>query len=556
MIDPEKGGEASAVTYVRTGELMLAGSVGAAVGAFSGALSTQFLPAKIQLDKGVDVKASFVPNKQGLIGRSGDDELGLPEAPISTPIPGFRGVKVELVNGNVVREVTGAIDNPKTVKKFTNIVAQPTAGAVEPIQEALTMRVAEGALAGALLLPFLGVALAKRLHILKQLHSKIPAKTRALAYPAAAVFMVGCGVGGDNIIQGIESEGQPLPAEIANRSPYLKNATVKGADLNNAVKKVVASYDKGQRAWKIIDKSLSTKLSDFERSGGLSYKYDPSKESRLYQDSALCNIPYIENVLPTVISKTSPSFFGDTGDRRTNGNTLPFENDCEVKILSAVGDRPSLFLTGNHDQAPKNDKVIARLINGVTHVTYGDPRSKRWGHSNPPLTQGELNKQIAEQGSKIAEVACEITSRTGHAPDVDVHAPEAGFEAGLSGCASTITSSHGIRHNDNKNTTQPILNEYVSLRGTVFQQLINITASGSVNNRSIYKGPGKTGGVVLAEYDKERHRFSRVVSILFKKDRTVSISTLPRRDATAPDPYMLNFVRQYSPTADRLSDIR
>lgn len=555
MIDPERGGEASALSYFRAGEIMLVGSVGAAAGAIAGALSTEVRPANIQLDKGVDIEASFAFGKEGLIAQNDGDELSLPNAPVSTPMPGFKGVKLKLKNGDVVRDVTQAIDNPKSIKKFTKLAAQPQAGVVEPIKDALTLRLAEGTVAGAILLPVIGYVAVKRLRPIKRMHNITPGRARVLAYPAAAALLVGCGVSGDQMIQQIEPTGSPLPTEIANRSPLLKDATVNGSDLKNAVKKVVASFDEGKNAWRIIDKNLRQELSDFERVGGLDYKYDLTTSTRLYQDSALCNVPYIENVLPTLISKLDPAFFGDTGDRRTNGNTWPYEGPCEPKIQQAIGDTQSFQAVGNHDAAPDKDEVIVRVIDGVTHVTYHDPRSERWGHDNPPLLQSELNKQIGEQGSKLAEVACRITDQTGRPPEIEVHTPEAGFEAGLAGCATNITSSHGIRHNDNKNTTVPIISRFQSLNGRQFGQLINVTSSGSVDNRSTYKAPGKNGAVVLAEYNKADQRFMRAIRIIFKKDKTVKIDTVEEPPVSEPTTYMLSFVRQNSPTAEKVAGL-
>ncbi len=555
MIDPERGGEVSALACARTGQVVSATVAGAAIGAMAGAFSTQVKPVSITLDKDVQVAASFAPHEHGLVVRNDQDELGLPYAPVSTSIPGFGGVKLELKGGKVVQEVTQAINTQQSIKKFTKLAAQPQVGVVDPIKDGLTGRVIEGSVAGVIILPILGAVALRRYGALGRLKNVFSGRKKYVVLPAGLAALAGCGYSGDQIIQNMNDAGHPLPASITSRSPYLKDASIKGEDLSEAVDKIVARLDKGRNEWTLINSNLSAKLGNFERNGGLSYKFGSDVETELNETGVLCNGPYTDTILPTLVRTLQPSYFIDTGDRQTNGKKWPFENGCEKQIIRSIGPIPRLFIKGNHDQAAPKQAVSVSLINGVKHVSYPDPRSTRWGTSKPPLSQAELERELAIQGSAVAETACDILDKTGVAPDVDVHTPEAAFETILRGCANNVSSGHGIRHNDDKNTTHPIFRSYVSLTGRLVQSLINVTASGSVDNRSIYKGPGKAGAVVLREFRKRDHAFNGAISIVFNKDRSVEIKQIVKPAPIEPTAYMRSLVINNSPTAKKVIDL-
>ncbi len=560
------------LALVRKAEMvMVSGLTAGLAGAIGGALSTELVPADVALSKSVNVEASFNLGGEGLILQNKNDELNLPNAPLSTHLPGFEGVKLRLKDRSVVKEVNQVIDDPQhnkpaSFEQFTTLAARPDAAIVQPVKDALTARVAEGALAAPLVL-IAGAVAIKRLRPFTKLGNMLGrfSPERNLSLPKGAVAalgtlaVAGCGVGGNVIIQNIDSAGSSLPAQIAKRSPYLKNATIKGDDIKRLANQIVGTLDEGQSAWQKIDANLEAKLDQYASKGGLSYIGNDKIVSELNETGVLCNQPFLTIVEPTLQSRLQPPITEDSGDRFTSGDTWGYESKCETDLLKPITNAKSILIAGigNHDGEPLSTDLnprdnFTKTVGGVTYVTYPDPRSNRWGHPNKALSQTALNKLIGQQGSILAEKACAIMDKTGVPPNVVVHTPEAGFETELRGCAQSVSSGHGVQPGDGKNTNRPTLTNYRADNGNVVQQLINVTASGAADTSSFYNKPGRDGAVVLKQYFRTGHKFISATSIIFKKDLSVEIHEMKNPEAIPPTQFMRQFVSTNSPTANML----
>jgi hypothetical protein len=561
------GFENSALRFVKSAERAF--TLGGIVGLGAGALSTKYAPVKVQLAQHIQAEAGFI-SEHGLIAENKENQLAVPHAPVSTPLPGFHGVKVKIRTGDVVHELTHSIKNPKAVENLKVLAAEPKAGIVVPIKKALAVRAGEGAVIGAslFLLPVIGAVALKQFapnfrpsKIFKKV-ADAPATFRYAAYMVTAVGVLGSfGFGSKNIVQPSESRGKPLPPWLTSRSNSLKGATMKGPALENVVSEIGKDYDQGLVAGRLTSANLNTEIDRLEAAGE-NLTPTPDEDTELNQTGILCNIGFTKYVEPTLQKRFLPSVTADLGDRFTTGNTWGYEHNCESNIVSTIANKSSFFgAMGNHEGKPTRWSIgygnkTTKTINGVTYVSYRDPRSLRWGHKNPPLSDEEVNKLIIEQGSTIAEIACGITKETGTPPDIVANAPEAVVEAELRGCANNVSTGHGVQHNDNKNTTRPIFSTYRSIDGRIVHQLINVTASGSKNHSSPYKKPGKDGAVVLFRYSKPAHQLLKAYSIIFKKNGAVNIEEAKIPEATPVPAYLEQLVDRYSSTAYKVRELR
>lgn len=548
--------------------LSVAGATGVVVGAAAGALRTEFQPIGVELSKDIHAEVSFTEH-EGLTAVNYDNEISAPNAPVVTNLPGFRGVKVNITKPDLFNAVDQAINNPEqpkpaSSKQLLSVAAKPGL-AVQSVNEALTAEVVHGATAG-LLVFVAGAVMIRKAHPVRRFHELVNRirheKIRKLAPWAATLSMsvvtAGCGYTGNQVLQNLDQPGAPLPGAIANRSALLKGATTKGSEISSRIQRILRTFDKGTASWTRIDAKLNMVVDEYEAGDGLLYRGDKSTQTVLNQTGVLCNEPFTKTVNNTIQKRFKPDITEDTGDRTLSGGRWPYERDCVKNLVANITSKAIVMGDGNHegDEPTRwsigKDSDYTRKVGGVYYISSPDPRANRWGKDTEKLSYKDLAALIGQQGSIIAERACEVEEKTGEKPRILAHTPEAGYEAILRGCASIVSSGHGIGHNDNKNTTRPSLKKFTALDGSEVYQLINVTAPGSSNNSSQYGGPGKDGATVIMHYNMPQNELTAAEAIIIKKDAMPEIKAMEMPEAKSPTQEMLDFVATNSKNSKKL----
>ncbi len=557
----ERGGEldSTAITNIAVvgGSAVAAGAAGALVVAEG----TKTHPVPIAFSPDIRGTVGFT-DEAGATATNVDQTIILPNAKVGTGLPILQGVKVNITHPNIYQELNNALAHPHQTtavqKQFVALIAKPET-TKQQVSETLTSAVVDGATGFAVVAAGVAIA-ARRIHPIRRFNNYVDSlKSRSArlavrggAVALAATVVGGCGYQGYDYAASSQINSEPLPAEITKRSPQLEGGSVHGDILKGLLNKVVAQVDKGSRGWDSTNDQVNTALSKFILKNGNNAGYEGS-DAVISMTGMLCNEGAARTVYQTMQWRFPHSATVSAGDNFIMGHRWPaIESNCMKLIQNHTIGRNNVSALGNHDGKPgawdiskENDYV--KKSGNAYYVSVPDPRDTMGDKTAVPPSGEKLKHAIADAGSLVAKKACQVEQESGKRPRVILSAPEMGYEVILRGCATSVTSDHYLF---TKTPSRPTLKN-IETNGKVVHQFVNSTAAGANSNYAFYKRPQKPASMSVQYYDKKSDELVGSISIQYGRGVSAAVKRQNSAQTTAPPNYMVNFVRQYSKTADK-----
>ena len=502
----------------------VSGLVGGAV------IANQFFPPSLELAPGVDVQPSIALGGQGVVATYKSYEMTAPHVPVHLPLlPG--NVHIDITNFNVPFNEHG-------LKTVAALGSQYHTAISDPIQAALIERLALGGGIG-LALGGSAVYLARQKLQERSLGERIKARPRrALAVALASCLAL---VAGGEVFTQLPDESSAHPtlmtsAGFSQQYPMLRDAIITGPDTvpHDLAVKALDYADGVNRFWQRGARNFDRSFALFAGNGNMTIAQNPDIVSIMHVSDLHCDYPNYRYYLPRLIEKLQPNIVLNSGDTYSNSATMPYEKNCFHDFVGAVAtanrlsgnDTKIVNVAGNHD--PKrpfngdNPQVISlsaengyqAIVDDITFVGAPDLAVSTWGPTQPanPQKRGQL---VVQQGSTIADVACQLLDKTGQAPVVAAHSDAAGFETAERGCASLIETGH-------THIEKPV-QKYTANNGRVVLQQTVGTASGSVGGLTFEQAAGRNAPVMMQYFNTDSREFVKFVSVTLHTDATVGI---------------------------------
>lgn len=243
-------------------------------------------------------------------------------------------------------------------------------------------------------------------------------------------------------------------------------------------------------------------------------------ESVLWISDNHCNTE-TAGIAADVAKATHAVMVMDSGDQTMGGTAA--ERLCVAILPQRLGkDIPIVVALGNHDARD----VTARMDKELGYVVLEGKPTKVKGYTivgDSDVMRSEFNvpyrqigpESVAEEGQRIAEVACDTT-------DVDIvltHEPEAANPSAEQACAPFVGSGHTHSYKGPK--------IHFSADGKVSYQMVNGTTGGAAPDRMTFESKlGKDATIVQLVFDKQTKTPLGYRTIVMHPDKTVTVGNL------------------------------
>jgi predicted MPP superfamily phosphohydrolase len=537
-------------THIVTANTLVSGG---AVGAAFGAKIASLFPASVDFAPGVAANVSLRTDVEGASIAYGPTVVNMPHVPVETG-PLHFGVQADITRLDV------ALHNSDSLNTYAGLFSQYQEGIVDPVKHALIEHLATGAGIGAVAMGALSLGGLQAIRMYKELKrqqvhnpegSETMAQTapnrwrrmrKALLTPAVAtVALAGCGWGVKEVTTDSRPPARPvtaLPSEITSLNPMLKDATVTNDFVGSKIKLLlygIKQYSGSvQTFWEDAATTFKTEQQAFAAAGNMDYESDPNIIPMLHVSDFHCNQAEYTYFMSDVLSAYRPGLILNTGDTFTNSGTMFYEKGCYSNFsnkVATVGKQigrqiPIVNIEGNHDlkkPIPSHSQPIITLdkhrdytavVDGITFVGDQDLENTVWGVPNT-RTEAIVNQKLAEQSTRLGNIACTITRESGIPPIILTHRKQAAYSPVLQGCATLSLSGH--THHDEG------VKRIKGADGNIVTQHTEGSASGADIGFTVYETPKQTASMSLWLYDKTLHNVTGYISLKLYTDGKVHI---------------------------------
>lgn len=538
------------------------GGTGAILGA---AAANRYSPPTVVLSDKIEAQVALDPGGEGLAIDYGSI-MHLPNATDGLLNSAHVGVNID------INTINASTNNSEELEELSSLAAQYGPNIIEPVREALTEKLMTGAAIGAIALTATCAAsIASYRYVkekggfsfMRERYKQSQMKTKILTGLCAAVAIFSTGSAVKSVVQGPNAVQKnivknPLPKQLTDKSPLLKGAWMEGlgSEFPEKLAKAFVAYKHD------VNESLDISARNFEEQ----FKKYSAKKSSLINNPNLrpvmhisdahCNYAMYEKTLTPAVEAFKPSLILNTGDTFTNGDTMPYENNCFKDFREAIarGNKQSTIINtiGNHD--PKDfinidsyPKVITptegdgyKVETEIGDIIVTEDESISKWEATPEEKTDEMYELNAKQGHVTSEKACEASKEETQRPIVMVHRPQASFETSMRGCARLILKGH-------THANQP-LKMVMSQDG---QEVIHHTAgssSGTHNTIAIYETPKRSASISILHFDKF-NEVKGATTVTFTSDGEVEISDekMPSKIDIDISKAQLAFTKKYGP---------